>query len=48
MAYFKPLIYQAIGAGPLRFDIMKFCCNAYATITPMNTAVRKQYKTVLY
>ena len=26
MAYFEPRIYRAVNAGPLRFDIMKFCC----------------------
>jgi len=25
MAYFEPLVYRAVNAGPLRFDIMKFC-----------------------
>ncbi len=27
MAYFEPRIYRAVNAGPLRFDIVKFCCN---------------------
>ena len=26
MACFKPRIYRTVNAGPLRFDIMKFCC----------------------
>ena len=26
MAYFEPQIYRAIDGGPLRFNIMKFCC----------------------
>jgi len=26
MAYFEPRIYRAVDAGPLRFDVMKFCC----------------------
>ena len=26
MAYFEPRVYRALNAGPLRFDIMKFCC----------------------
>jgi len=24
--YFEPWIYWAVNAGPLRFDIVKFCC----------------------
>jgi len=26
MAYFEPRIYQAVNAGPLRLDVMKFYC----------------------
>src|SRR6218665_909250 len=26
MAYFEPRVCRAVNAGPLRFDIMTFCC----------------------
>jgi len=32
MAYFEPQIYRAVNAGPLRFNIMKFCCVAKSSI----------------
>src|SRR6218665_1052665 len=27
MAYFEPCMHRAVNTSPLRFDIMKFCCN---------------------
>jgi len=27
-AYFEPRIYQAVNAGPLRFDKTRFCCSS--------------------
>ena len=39
MAYFEPQAYQAVNAGPLRFVIMKFCCNGNYTITTLSNHI---------